>query len=387
MSEIFSKILKDKNGKVLNVGSKYQQPEWGSETAIVEILPEAQYTATAETEGAAPVMQLVPVEAEQACTVTYNGVAYNCTAIPVEEDGVVTQFALGNTEIMSGGDTGEPFLCIFVASEETASQIGFYGLILPLDGSETFTLSIMGEVKTYTKIPFEYITASKYKQPDWGIREIENAEIMPYQVVNGQSTYNFTSPPTNMPVVGKEYTVTWGGEEYKCTAMYNTTDGIPMVVIGNGDIFGLQHNNEPFMFVFVYPEYYGETGMTGYLTAGTSTVVDFSIRGYAKEVIKVPLKYIERAPIEPLIVELSLNGTTVVIDSDYATIRSAIESGRNVYLKNNDKLLPLNSALDSKVEFACLEYNRSDLRMLHYAVLSDGTIDYSNVPIATISAN
>ena len=136
--------------------SKYKQPDWGAETAIVDILPEAEYTATAETEGAAPVMQLVPLVAEQVYTVTYNGVEYNCTAMPIEEDGVVTSFALGNMAIEGGEDTGEPFLCVFAARDEAASEMGLYGIILPLDGSTTFTLSIKGAGEIIHPIPAEY---------------------------------------------------------------------------------------------------------------------------------------------------------------------------------------------------------------------------------------
>ena len=138
--------------------SKYQQPDWGVDTAtLTEILPEATYTATAETEYMAIIMEKVLVTAGTVVTVTYNGTAYNCTAYAGDTDeyGNVIFVVLGNKAAEGGEDTGEPFFAIFATSEEMVAEYGFYGAIVPLDGSETFTLSIAAP--TIHTIPVEYL--------------------------------------------------------------------------------------------------------------------------------------------------------------------------------------------------------------------------------------
>lgn len=154
MSEIFSKILKDKNGNVVNVGSKYQQPEWGSETAIVELLPETELSIMSADEPMAVVQQKVTLVAGCVYTVNYSGADYECTAI--EGDGA---WALGNAAADGGEDTGEPFFLAFY-SDTAAAETGFYGLAIPLDGSTSFTLSIKGESEVVHAIPEKYLQNS-----------------------------------------------------------------------------------------------------------------------------------------------------------------------------------------------------------------------------------
>lgn len=153
MSEIFSKILKDKNGKVLNVGSKYKQPEWGADTAIVDILPETELTILSEDEPMAVIQEKVTLVSGAVYTVNYNGTEYNCTAYASEDGSVVT---LGNAAADGGEDTGEPFYG-GIYSDDMAAEMGFHAIIVPLDGSTTFTVSIKGEVESIHTIPPEYI--------------------------------------------------------------------------------------------------------------------------------------------------------------------------------------------------------------------------------------
>ena len=157
MSEIFSKILKDKNGKVLNVGSKYKQPEWGSKTAIVDILPETELTVMEEV-SAAMVMQEVTLTEGNVYTVNYNGTEYACTAISNGS----TNLLLGNAGAIDETFpvTDEPFIFMTIPEEQRDQYMGACAVAMPLDGSTTFTLSIRGEVETVYEIPAKY-TASK----------------------------------------------------------------------------------------------------------------------------------------------------------------------------------------------------------------------------------
>lgn len=153
MSEIFSKILKDKNGKVLNVGSQYKQPEWGAETAIVDILPETELTILEEV-GAAMVMQEVTLTEGNVYTVKFNGTEYACTAISNGSENLL----LGNAGAVDETFpvTDEPFIFMTIPEEQRDQYMGACAIAMPLDGSTSFTLSIRGESGEIHKIPAEY---------------------------------------------------------------------------------------------------------------------------------------------------------------------------------------------------------------------------------------
>ena len=94
-------------------------------------------------------------------TVTWNGTEYNCVALSYTADNIEIGAALGNVGAVEGGEsTGEPFALILV-KPEMATEEGFYGQILPLDGSTSLTLSIKGEVATYHPISEKYLTFPK----------------------------------------------------------------------------------------------------------------------------------------------------------------------------------------------------------------------------------
>lgn len=155
-------------------GSKYKQPEWGAETAIVDILPETAISVGETMEGVIEPRFYV-VEGKK-YTVNYNGIDYVCNARTV--DGIL---ALGNVEfLVDAGDTGEPFV-ISPFNDEEASEYGAGGVIYSIDGSTSVTLSINGEVEVIHAIPTKYIgntmrvTVSHDKTADKTYEEIETA--------------------------------------------------------------------------------------------------------------------------------------------------------------------------------------------------------------------
>lgn len=156
MSEIFSKILKDKNGKVLNVGSKYKQPEWGVEENGV-ILPEATYEINPDS-GAAMVVTPINASIVDGCvyTVNYGGVDYACIAVESADTG---GYVLGNGSMLGieTPNVDSPFMLV-VTFEEAAQAEGLYAMFFPLDGAESCTFSIKGELTH--KIPAEYVDGS-----------------------------------------------------------------------------------------------------------------------------------------------------------------------------------------------------------------------------------
>lgn len=159
MSEIFSKILKDKNGKVLNVGSKYKQPEWGAEENGV-ILPEVTLTEVAEDIGGFAVVSpfTQPIEANRVYIIKYNGVEYPCTAIEMADLG---GFVLGNGAAFEVNTPNADAPFMFMALYwDVAQAEGIYAFFIPLDGSESCTISVMGNLMH--TIPPEYTASSLY---------------------------------------------------------------------------------------------------------------------------------------------------------------------------------------------------------------------------------
>lgn len=80
-------------------------------------------------------------------TVMWNGMEYSCVAQPLVDDSGVYGAAVGDVGLVDVGEpvTGEPFVIIsFIGA--LAAEYGVYGVVVALDGSESVTLSINGEV-------------------------------------------------------------------------------------------------------------------------------------------------------------------------------------------------------------------------------------------------
>lgn len=130
MSEIFSKILKDKNGKVLNVGSKYKQPEWGAEEVV--LLPETELAFAMNDDlgmDCAFVELSQALAADTSYTINFNGVVYNCKSIAADDGSII----VGNATALGGTGNDEPFMLL---------ETGGMNIVVPLDGSTSATMSI-----------------------------------------------------------------------------------------------------------------------------------------------------------------------------------------------------------------------------------------------------
>ena len=134
-------------GKGGGSASKYKQPEWGSEVAEVEILPQTSFGADQLTPMGwritTPIVKSLELGKEY--DVIYNGKKYTCVS---KESAILDgspQVALGNLSQVNGNDTGEPFM--FVEFLEKPS--GVSAVLLPLDGSTSATISIKAVDKVY----------------------------------------------------------------------------------------------------------------------------------------------------------------------------------------------------------------------------------------------
>lgn len=114
----------------------------GIDTSKLEVIfPITELTASADMDGMAPVMNPFGLSVGDICLVDWNGVGYISEAKTIDLDGILL-VGIGNTAVLGGEDTGEPF-AVGELPEEMASQTGgMRGLVAPLDGSTTFKIGI-----------------------------------------------------------------------------------------------------------------------------------------------------------------------------------------------------------------------------------------------------
>ena len=106
---------------------------------------------------------LLDVNDGMECIVTYNGTTYNCTARATTFNDIPCCI-LGNSVAFGDPNTGEPFLvCAF--SEFVASQVGIYGGVIPLDGSGSFSISVIAHIEDITPIPAKYLGSVRGQKP------------------------------------------------------------------------------------------------------------------------------------------------------------------------------------------------------------------------------
>lgn len=140
--------------------SEYTQPEWGEgKIESYAYLPETELTVMEEI-GVALVMSEVSLTAATPYTVTYNGVEYTCTTIE-NPDGSGALF-LGNAGALMEGlpVTEDPFTIMTIPAGDSANWMGAGAIVAPLDGSASFTLSIVGEKENIYSIPKKYLEAA-----------------------------------------------------------------------------------------------------------------------------------------------------------------------------------------------------------------------------------
>lgn len=135
-------------GKTLTLqkGAKVEDPEGilgGGTPAPTEvvILPE---TVTTIEEGDSQAYIMTPLSATPTegatAKVTYNGTEYTSPIGIVTDDGIEL-YAMGNTDVMGipGGNPDAPFVVALIPD----GMEGAYGMVMPLDGVTTVTLSIV----------------------------------------------------------------------------------------------------------------------------------------------------------------------------------------------------------------------------------------------------
>lgn len=149
------------------VRTKYAQPDWGTERANVVYMPETTFELTDMGEGLmmGVLAAALPYEfvVGNIYEVTYNGVEYSCECYFGDNgrgSGSGT-YVLGNAQVMGfegAPESDAPFMFGCLKGEDMMESMGgIYGMIIPLDGAASVTLSIAGEATLMHEIPAAYV--------------------------------------------------------------------------------------------------------------------------------------------------------------------------------------------------------------------------------------
>lgn len=217
------------DGKFLPNGTPYAEFD--------TILPRTYATINMEIEGLTGYIHpsQVSIDIGQTYLVNWNGIEYECESSMVQPDSESTQgIVLGNISILSGDipSTEEPFAILFL-DQETFINTGMGMLVIPLDGSTEFSLSI--DLK-----PKYHIIDSNLLPEGVPHTEYFNDIILPETIFKYDETLfpsPFQSIPNRIPIeLGKKYIVNYEGVEYECIGEYCNIDGVIVNGIGLGDV-------------------------------------------------------------------------------------------------------------------------------------------------------
>lgn len=156
--EPHQQMVTDANGK-----AGWEDKLAYSETLKAEVLPETELIWIEDVGAFALVDQpeTMPVVGIKH-KVAYNGTTYECEGVPFD-DGSMQGVFLGNEGLFSGDidPTGPPFGLIFV-SEEAAAEQGMWGLLFPLDGASSATVSVEINGENVKQIDRKFVPDSRF---------------------------------------------------------------------------------------------------------------------------------------------------------------------------------------------------------------------------------
>lgn len=129
-----------------------------SEGGSVTLLEETTLITSEEADDGAFIPSVIDLTGISEIEVTYNGTKYVCPITVDDSEGLMSYY-FGDLSLMSEDieSTGEPFVGLFFDTT-SAEAAGIPGLILPLDGSTEFTVSIAYTDEVVTPIPKKYLT-------------------------------------------------------------------------------------------------------------------------------------------------------------------------------------------------------------------------------------
>lgn len=267
---------------------------------ISEIYPET--TMALDSGGAALPSDFI-LELNKQYIVSWNGTPYTRTTESAMIDGEAA-VVVGNLGPLTGSDTGEPFVIIYVPSYNMT-------LIQAIDESLTsVNLKIEGAVTV--KLPYKYLPDNLYHSE---IKVLLPESTLTFNNADGDINFMEELLPFEL-TEGTAYYVFWNGTPYTAIAqLWNAT-----VVIGNVKEFGGSDTGEPFAV------FNGDDGTSVICTVDGSTSANVKIE--EEKIIKVPEKYLPEINNLP-VVSTADNGAflRVVNGAWAATTLPNIEDG------------------------------------------------------------
>ena len=133
------------------------------------------------------------------------------------------------------------------------------------------------------------------KRTHWEEKIVLLPETQVAQTADDSSEFPLTTPFSQFPQDGEAYTVNWNGVEYSGVVMAWEMNGIPMAVLGNAAMAGVDgavDNGHPYVIGAIPPEYSemmgGAYGAVMPLDGSTSATISVT----SSEVHKIPDKFI-----------------------------------------------------------------------------------------------
>ena len=216
-------------------------PEGYPYTGFTEIFPEQSLAFTEEFDYQAPLPHPIGLVAGGTYEVSWNGTVYSCVAESAEMEGVPVVI-MGDLGAMSGEPTGtHPFIVMELPPDMAAEMGGVYGVIMPLDGSESAVVSIRGG----GNIPIDR---------KW------LPEGYPYIIEGGTTVLEETTLTDSdggaftIPVAlntGATYKVTWNGTDYIVSPVSFANDSYSGAYWGDGSLFSGEPSEEPFTIAVI----------------------------------------------------------------------------------------------------------------------------------------
>lgn len=274
------------------------------------------------------------IEVGKTYSVNLGGACIFSGAAKILGEGADIMTVIGNTGLVGGENTGEPFMVAIVPNSLIPSVGGTVMAAVPtsLDLSEGDGeyLTITGDGMVYKTVPFEYL-------PE-GVGGVGIGYVLPevtLEALEADDGMMAVTTPLNASItVGNEYTVVWNGTEYRCIAQGVDAEGTTIFVLGNMAADGGTDTGEPFLIVD--GSLYGEGIGLVIMPLDGSTTATLSISG---EIIKkIPSKYLDLGasadnPIILTPVEGSATSFTASVDFETAfaldenKLQSAIRIG------------------------------------------------------------
>lgn len=224
------------------------KPFYEEEGGLTELLPETtpEYD---ESGGQFFIMAAPELVDGETYMVNWNGTEYQTKCVDITDILGISCFVLGDLGTLSGGEvgevTGEPFVIEVVPTEGVT-------VAMPLDGSTTLTISIVGSGGTVI-----HKLDNKYLDLAW-LPTMKNvlSEVFPETSGTKSATINAIeiSEPLHLEA-GKTYTVTWNGVDYECEAFAVAFNGYNLTGLGDlsSSFSDAPASEAPFGFL-EYPE-------------------------------------------------------------------------------------------------------------------------------------